>query len=136
MVKTKKVNKIEPKKYEVKFEKTEDGEVDKILNDKKQNYAQALKAYWQQVLTYKQAVLFQERFEKAIEEGKEVKDNFGLPMSRAELKLEAQKYFIQLRFIGADADYKLADIKETWNMTEEQVDKQAQDWFVGNEKIY
>lgn len=65
MVKTKKVNKIEPKKYEVKFEKTEDGEVDKILNDKKQNYAQALKAYWQQVLTYKQAVLFQEKIGRA-----------------------------------------------------------------------
>ena len=109
--------------------------INRAVNDKRQNLIQALKGYYQLVLTKKQADAFQKRFEEAIEAGVAINDNYGLPMSKEELELEAMKNYIQLRFMNSDIISRLAEFKSVWGLNEDQVEEYWQKWFVQGKDI-
>lgn len=109
--------------------------INKTLNDKRQNFVQALRDYYQQLLVKRQADKFQERFEAAIEAKTIIKDNWGLPMSKDELELEAMKNFIDLKFMNSRLIEMKIDLLKTWNISDEKLDYYWKKWFVNNEEI-
>jgi hypothetical protein len=130
--------KLKATKPEAKFAPmTEDDykKIDKLLNDKKQNRIQAIKQYFQTLLVKKQMDLFQKRFEEAVEAGVEIKDDYGLVRSKEELKIEAMRNYIQLKFINSELVAMLDDFKTTWGMNEDSLDKCWQEWFVQGRNI-
>jgi hypothetical protein len=124
-----------PKATFQKLSKEDMSLINKTVNDKRQNLIQAMKRYYQQVLTKKQADIFQKRFEEAIEKGVEIKDNYGLVQSKEELELEAMKNYIQLKFINADLISQLKDFKEVWGFDETKLEEYWHKWFVDGNQI-
>lgn len=127
--------KDKPQAEFVKKTEEDEKEIQNLLNSKKQNLVQALKNYYQQVFIVKQAVLFQERFEKAIKDGTEIKDDYGLPFSEEELKLEAQKMYIDLKFRKAQLIWQRDEFKKVWDYDDAKIEKKFQEWFVENKDM-
>jgi len=109
--------------------------LNRALNDKRQNLVQAMKGYYQLLLSKKQADIFQKRFEDAIETGVGIKDNYGLLMSKEELELEAMKNFIQLKFMNSDLVKRRIEFQTVWKLSEEDLEHYWQKWFVKGEDI-
>jgi len=109
--------------------------LNKAINDKRQNLVQAMKAYYQLLLTKRQADKFQKRFEDAIEANVEIKDNYGLPMSKEELELEAMKNYIDLKFMNANLISMKKDLLNTWKLSDAELDKYWEKWFVKGDNI-
>lgn len=130
--------KKEKKKKEATFSKLtkeELSQINKTLNDKRQNYIQALHDYYRHLLTLRQMVLFYQRFEESVDKNVEIKDNYNLPMGAEEKKLEVQKQYIELRFFRAKVKSLLKDLITTWGVDEDKIERQYTKWFIGNEEI-
>ena len=122
--------------HTINFERLTEAEIkeaNKIQNDKRQNMVQAITAYWRAVITVRQGIKFQERFEKAIEDGVEIKDNYGLPQSKEELVLEARKNYIDLRLLKSKIEDMKEDIRNKWHLDEDAIDAHAKIWLEGKE---
>jgi len=109
--------------------------INKTINDKRQNIVQAMKSYYLALLTMRQASLFQERFEKCIDSNLEIKDEYGLPYSKTELEIIAQKHYMQLRFSKANVIELKTDILTKWGIDDATLEKYFEKWFMGNEDI-
>lgn len=125
-----------------------------ILNEKRQNYTHALFDYAMSVHLAQQMLEEYKRLECQFENEKnnskssividdnEVKllngitDTFGLPMSEREFLVILQAKFADLKLTLAKSQQKKIDIIKTWNMTDEQITKQINDWVLGKQKIY
>lgn len=113
-----------------------------MLNEKRQNYVQALFDYARNRLNLAKDVAKLERFEgvvESIEKGKNnqfPKDELGLIISPKELRIQVQIGHAEVRLSAARTEKMLQDIKKTWNMDEDQIEKQVNAWILGEQKIY
>jgi hypothetical protein len=125
-----------------------------LLNEKRQNMVQAIFDYGRASLALRKLVMKLERIESLLDEeiGKfkdgvseddinksnidSTRDDIGLPISIGEMKMEVLGGHAEVRLLSANVNKQLDSIKKTWGMTDEQVEKQLNDWILGKQKIY
>ena len=127
-----------------------------ILNEKRQNYIQALFDYARECVVTRKLSLKHNRLSELLhEEIKDKKEKYPgyddeqielqdtaaqdemlLPLSIGELRAELQMGQVELSLIRARTGNKLKEIKSTWKMTDEEIERQINDWILGKQKIY
>lgn len=117
------------------FKKPEEGEVERILNDKRQNMVQAIKDHFRLVFTYKRESLKLKRLMRQEEEGKVFLDNYQLPMDKEEVSLHLEEGEIEVKFMRSSVKASFDDLEKTWGLNEEKLERKFNAWFIKNKNI-
>lgn len=110
--------------------KEELSDINRALNDKRQNLVQAIKSHYQLVLNTKKLQQQIQRLEHALDNDIEIKDEYGLTRSKDDIQLEITELSVQARFQRTSIKHNFRDFKEKWDIDEKKIEFYWDKWFV------
>lgn len=118
------------------FESTNQEEIDRILNEKRQNKIQAIKDYFLSNMVLREQALYHKQIEDRIANKQPLLDaEYGFEIGEDLAKAIATRMYVQLKFDRTRIKHMQEDLFKTWGLNQEEVDKMAHAWFVEGKSI-